>query len=156
MGLMLLILQQDYPPVVQQGEAPVQTPDDAPRKAEPSWPQKAMEVITAQVEEVTAPPKREAQVPQGGRVEQMACDREAAMAVRNKARTLASISERGDSVHLRMGEEWVYYAPGHRRGFVEAFAEADRCLQGHWRAIRFSYQGETVATVSPDGAIEIK
>lgn len=88
--------------------------------------------------------------------EPMACDRRAAQAVRDKARSLALISEQADVLLLHLGSDWVYYSPGHRRGFINAFAEADRCLAGHLRPIRFFFRGEEVAQVDASGAVHIR
>jgi hypothetical protein len=90
------------------------------------------------------------------KVEPMLCDRQEAEAVYEKARSLATIIERDGRLQLRLGGDWEYYTAGHRRGFVEAFAEADRCLQGSFRPIRFSYRGEEVATFSAEGALQMK
>ncbi len=84
------------------------------------------------------------------------CDRKAAMQVRERARSLASISEQENRVQLVLTRDWAYYSPGHRRGFVEAFSEADRCLHGQFRELHFLYQGHEVATVSNVGAIRMK
>lgn len=89
-------------------------------------------------------------------IEPMNCDRRAAEAVRDKARTLATITQRGETVQLNLTRQWEYYLPGHRRSFVETFAEADRCLHGRPRVIRFNFRGVEVARVSADGAIVMK
>jgi hypothetical protein len=87
----------------------------------------------------------------------MRCDREAARAVHEKASELAMISLQAGVLQLRLGSAWEYYSPGHRRGFVEAFAEADRCLQeGDARPIRFSFRGSEVASVDTAGAVEMQ
>jgi hypothetical protein len=85
----------------------------------------------------------------------MQCNREAAQAVRNKASELATLGLQGGIVQIYLGRAWEYYTPGHRRSFVEAFAEADHCLQGEWRPMRFSFRGAVVATVSVEGAIDM-
>ncbi len=90
-------------------------------------------------------------------IEPRYCDRNKAWAIREKARSLATISEQGEQLLLRLSRDWEYYNPGHRRGFIEAFAEADLCLrEGRGRTIRFSYRGKEVATVSAEGAVEMK
>lgn len=83
----------------------------------------------------------------------MQCNREAAQGVRDKASELAELSVQGGVLQLRLGSVWEFYSPGHRRSFVEAFAEADRCLQGAGRPIRFSFRGAEVASVSAEGAV---
>jgi hypothetical protein len=90
------------------------------------------------------------------RIVPLSCDRKESLQVRERARTLASISEQDNVVQLVLTRDWEYYSPGHRRGFVEAFSEADRCLHGHFRELHFLYQGQEVATVSTIGAVEMK
>jgi hypothetical protein len=86
----------------------------------------------------------------------MQCNREAAQGVRDKASELAEISVQGGVLQLHLGSVWEFYTPGLRRSFVEAFAEADRCLQGDGRPIRFSFRGSEVAAVSAGGAVEMR
>lgn len=150
MGLLLLILQQ--------GENPSWLKFD--------WPGKVVLEDVAQIvgqatKSQTQPqsrpnPQSKLHTPQATSVEPMLCDRKAAQAVRDKARSLATISEQGGILMLRLGRDWEYYSPGHRRSFVQAFADADLCLQGQARAISFSFRGEKVATVSAEGAVEMK
>ncbi len=84
------------------------------------------------------------------------CDRKAAEAVVQRARTLASISDSGEAVELNLSSEWEYYSPALRRSFVEAFSGADHCLQGRYRSLRLLYRGEEVARVGSAGKIEMK
>jgi hypothetical protein len=143
MGLLLLLLQQ-------QGEPSSWLAFD--------WPGNVVVGEIAQKVGQTTKPKPEPRPEpvNSSKVEPMRCDRAAARAVRDKARELATISEKGDALQLRLGGEWEYYLPGHRRGFIEAFAEADRCLQGNGRVIRFIFRGEEVAAVNAEGAVELK
>jgi hypothetical protein len=111
---------------------------------------KKVEKVVSKLLPQTPPPPPEPPV------EPLRCDRKAAREVYEKAMTLASIREQGDGVLLDLTREWEFYRPGHRRGFVEAFSKADRCLHGGYREIRFSYQGREVANVSTSGAVEMK
>jgi len=89
-------------------------------------------------------------------VEPIVCDRKAAQAVRDKARTLALFSEQGGELHLHLSGDWAYFSAGHRRSFVNAFAEADRCLAGRIRPIRFIFRGEAVALIDASGSVQMK
>jgi hypothetical protein len=86
----------------------------------------------------------------------MQCNREAAQGVRDKAGELAQMRVQGGVLQLYLGGVWEFYTPGVRRSFVETFAEADRCLQGGGRPIRFSFRGSEVAAVSAEGAVEMR
>ncbi|MEN8170626.1 MAG: hypothetical protein ABFS08_10430 [Pseudomonadota bacterium] len=156
MGLLFLILQQ--------GESPSWLEFDRSEKV-------ALEDVDQIAGEATRPqskPRPRPQLepkshmgskphtPQATSVEPMLCDRKAAQAVRDKARSLATISEQGGILMLRLGRAWEYYSPGHRRSFVQAFADADLCLQGQARAISFSFRGEKVAMVNAEGAVEMR
>lgn len=171
LGLMLLILQQQWLP---DGEA-VDTAQPAPVKgpaktAKPAPPR----TLTAKrnpnpnpnpkpnpkpnpnpnPNPTLSPPPQP--VTENTTIEPINCDRRAAEAVRDKARTLSSITQQGDTVQLTLTRQWEYYSAGHRQSFVETFAEADRCLYGRPRMIRFSYRGEEVARVSVEGAVVMK
>ncbi len=89
-------------------------------------------------------------------IEPMNCDHKAAEAVRDKARTLSTITQRAGTLQLTLTRQWEYFSPGHRQSFVETFAEADLCLYGRPRVIRFNYRGEAVAEVSAEGAVQMK
>lgn len=151
LGLMLLILQQQGMPERPQLEVAQATTtksrdttikSPAPRKVAPKSPPLA----------APQPPPATASTT----IEPINCDRHAAEAIRDKARTLATITQQGDVVRLNLTRQWDYFTPGHRQSFVETFAEADRCLHGRLRLIRFSYRGEEVAMVSAEGAVQMK
>ena len=100
-----------------------------------------------------------AAAPAGGQaaeqLQPLQCDRDEAEAVVQRARSLATLSERGALLQLSLTRDWEFYSSGHRRSFVEAFSEADRCLQGQFRQLHFFYRGQLVATVSAEGAVEM-
>lgn len=142
-GLLLLVLEQGLPTSWRSVELPEFTREPvAPTPGEQPAPR---------VKEQLAPRDEEAP-----KLEALHCDRDEAQRVRQKALSLASISEQGGEVRLALTKEWEYYSAGHRRSFVGAFSEADRCLQGIYRPLRFSFQGDEVATVSASGAITMK
>lgn len=85
----------------------------------------------------------------------MLCDREAADAVREKARRLAAFRDQGERLTLTLGPAWTYYSEGLRQSFVETFHEADGCLRGEPRHIEFYYHGKRVAEVSPEGQLRM-
>lgn len=144
----------------------------APSWLEPQWTTQGDEPAGSEVspdETVDSAPRRKPQRTPAGqptsrqqaatepRIEPRYCDLDKARAVREKARSLATLSEEGGQLLLRLGREWEFYSPGHRRGFVEAVAESDLCLQqGRGRTIRFSYHGKEVAIVTAEGAVEMK
>lgn len=132
MGLMLLILQQG-------GLAKWRSLE---------WP--------SQLDEPPSQQTAGSSEPVRPRVQAVSCDREQAQRVYDKVRTLATLSQQGNILTVQLGGAWAYYAEGHRRGMVEAFSEADRCLSGQQRSLRFTYQGEEVASVSRQGHIEVK
>ena len=148
LGLMLLILQQQGLPEWQGMDSSQPAPANSqaraveqprPRKPKP----RAKSTPTPPAPPVTA----------STTIEPMNCDHRAAEAVRDKARTLSTITQQGEIVQLNLTRQWEYYSPGHRHSFVEAFAEADRCLHGRPRVIRFSFRGVEVAVVSAEGAV---
>lgn len=130
----------------------------------PEW-QQAPSATTSQGEPVSVTPARAArpavQTPATATTEgeegvaraAISCDRKAAMQVRDKVGRMAMLSEGPQGVVLYMGDEWAYYSAGHRRGLVTAFAEADHCLNGTPRPIRFIFRGEEAATVDATGSI---
>ena len=148
-GLMLLLLQRG--PVV---EAP--RPAQKPQVKEAAAPTKPPK--KAEPRRVTPPPKPLPPVQQAApsQYQPLECDRKSAEAVLERARSLAATSDSGDGVLLSLSSEWEYYSPGLRRSFVEAFSEADRCLQGRYRPLSLRYRGELVAEVGADGSIEMK
>lgn len=151
MGLLLLILQQ--------GEAPswltLEWPQSLTEQAEPKTKSVIKPIPQRKSDKVMVRPSLGTQSTTVT-VEPMRCNREKAQAVWDKGRSLASIRVQDEVLQLRMGRDWEYYSPGHRRGFVEAFSEADHCLQGYGRAIHFSFQGKEVATVTAEGAVVLK
>jgi hypothetical protein len=155
MGLLLLILQGGQLPSWFNRLQPPDTIEETPQQSGAALPRVAPRPPSRSGSIVVAPlpAKGAAKVV----VAPMRCDRETARAVQEKASELATITLQGGVLVLRMGRAWEYYSPGHRRGFVEAFAEADRCLQeGTARPMRFSFRGAEVASVSADGAVEMQ
>lgn len=163
MGLLLLVLQGGHPPawfavswpdfsaeeVASQPPAPPQGESASASRASRPASRPARDSTNAAVASSPAVSDRVIVAP-------MQCNREAAQAVHDKASELATLSLQGGVLQLYLGRAWEFYSPGLRRSFVETFAEADRCLQGVWRPMHFSFRGAEVATVSAEGAIEIR
>lgn len=160
-GLMLLILQGSLP-LSWLASTPAPIAEVAPQRPSAVLPEgriRGDKVRTwsprtdpASPPTSTRPPSE----PKQAMSEPIDCNREKALAVRDKARSLAVFSEQPDHLQLRLGDDWAYYSAGHRRSFVEVFSKADRCLQGRWRDIRFTFRGEEVATLSAAGVVEMK
>lgn len=166
-GLLLLVLQEGglgaaisalkQEPAVASKSVAVTSPAKAPAKTQAKQKPRKPPAPTPTPEsaqgrgEVEPPPASASAV-----VEPLKCDRAEAHAIRDKARTLALISEQGDELTLQLNENWAYYSPGLRRSFAVTFADADRCLSGRARVIHFSFRGEEVALVSREGALEMK
>jgi hypothetical protein len=85
------------------------------------------------------------------------CDTASAEKIRNKARSIAEISETADGVlHVRLRQEWAYYTPGIRKSFLQTFAESDACILGHSRTIHFYYNGEEIAISRPAKGLKVE
>lgn len=159
-GLLILVLQQGGPGSIasSESEAPVTLSEPATKKVPARV--KAKPKIKAASRKSPAPvPHSEVEAtppPAEAVVEPIECDRAEARAVRDKARTLALISNKGDELILQLNENWAYYSAGLRRSFVATFADADRCLSGRARTMRFYFRGEEVAVVTKSGAIEMR
>ncbi len=148
MGLLLLVLMQgnDHSP-------PPKTTQSRPEPATAPVVAKIREMVTPRAEPTS---ENSSAAVEPAKIKPIRCDRMEARKVYVKARELATIIDQGERLQLRMNDAWEYYSEGHRRGFVDAFADADRCLQGKLRPIRFSYRGVEVASVSADGAVVVK
>lgn len=91
------------------------------------------------------------------KTETFLCNTASAEKVRNKARSIAEISETADGVlHVRLRQEWAYYTPGIRKSFLQAFAESDACILGHSRTIHFYYNGEEIAISKPAKGLKVE
>lgn len=85
------------------------------------------------------------------------CNRGEAEKIRDKARSIAEITETRDgALHVRMRKQWAYYTPGIRQSFLQAFAESDTCLLGHSRIIHFYYNGEEIAVSRPARGLKLE
>jgi hypothetical protein len=159
-GLLILVLQQGGPGSISSSEAEVPVTLSEPATKKVSAKVKAKPKVKAASRKSPAPvPHSEVEAPPPPAeavVEPIECDRAEARAVRDKARTLALISNKGDELILQLNENWAYYSAGLQRSFAATFADADRCLSGRARTMRFFFRGEEVAVVTKSGAIEMR
>ncbi len=112
------------------------------------------EIELPSFERPTAAPAAKTRAPSGD-YQPMMCDRQAAEAVREKARGLAAFRDRGERLTLTLGPAWEFYSEGLRRSFVETFHEADGCLRGEPRRIDYDYRGSRVAEVDAAGRLRM-
>lgn len=84
----------------------------------------------------------------------IACDKAAALKVRNMINEMGQISESGGKVSVRWGSDFNYWNEDQKQGMARTAADADACLTGKPREIRFySPAGKLITVASPSGGI---
>lgn len=82
-----------------------------------------------------------------------ACDRAAAQQVQAGLRDLAQISDQGNRITYTWGPAWDNWTNERRLRWTRAAADADACLTGRARDIRFYANGRLVGIASPTSGI---
>lgn len=85
----------------------------------------------------------------------LACDRSAASTVQDGMRSLARISERGGVVIYDWGPYWDNQGEDRRLRLVRGAADADSCLSGRAREMKFYANGRLVGIASPNSGIRL-
>lgn len=84
----------------------------------------------------------------------IACDEAAALKVRNMINEMGQISESGGKVSVRWGSDFNYWNEDQKLKMARTAADADACLTGKARDIRFySPGGKLIAVASPNSGI---
>lgn len=85
----------------------------------------------------------------------LACDRSAAMTVQSNLRGLATITERNDRVRYAWHPFWDNENNDRRLRILYAAADADACLTGRARELRFYSNGRLVGIATPNGGVRL-
>lgn len=86
-----------------------------------------------------------------------ACDKEAAQTVQSNLRHLASWEHKNGRIEVRWGPVWYSKQDDdYRLALLKAFANADACLTGQARDVRFySPSGKLVGVASPSSGVRV-
>ncbi len=85
----------------------------------------------------------------------IACDRSAAGVVQSNLRGLAQVSEAQGRLAVNWGPVWDTQSDEGRLRLIRTAANADACLAGVAREIRFYANGRMVGVASPKGGVRL-
>lgn len=115
-----------------------------------------MIMVATRKDDVTAPPPSVARsAPVTSAPAAGSCDRSIALKAQEGLREFAQISEQSGRVTYTWGPVWDNQTDERRLRFIRAAADADACLTGAAREIRFYSNGRLVGVASPTSGIQL-
>lgn len=84
-----------------------------------------------------------------------ACDLDASRKVQAMSKEMGTWQEISGGVSFNWGSDWDHANSQQRLGLITAFSDADACLTGKARKIKFYRKGKLVGEASPNSGIKL-